>query len=214
LALAFAIGAPLDAHLRAEGDMGLPGGERALDARGPRTDDHPAVRAAEAHATQLVHETQVVHAALGPTFSVGGSVWREGSGDRAAAAIVSVPLPFFDPARYDSGRQAVAASAAREHVARLRLDLERESRLAAHEREHSREVVTQIRTGVVTPLRQAVATSLVAYGAGTLELGVVLLARRSALTAEERLVTATADVRRADVREAALAGTLTTDRTR
>lgn len=171
---------------------------------------HPAVRAAEGRAGQAAAETSVVRAALGPTVSVGATVWREGSGDHAVAALISVPLPFFDPARHETGRQATLATAASSHAARLRGELERETRLALHDREHTREVRAQLRDGVVRPLRSALDTAMTAYTAGTNDLGVVLLARRSTLAAEERLVGAQADVWRADIRLATLAGTLLT----
>jgi outer membrane protein, heavy metal efflux system len=215
LALAYATSAPLDSALVAAGTAQIPGtaaGEPGepldVDTRGPRTETHPALRAAEAQAERLAHEGTVNRVLLGPMISVGGSVWREGSGDRAAAAVVTVPLPFFDPARYESQRQALAVTSARAYATRLRGELEREARLAAHDQEHSREVVAELRGGVLTPLRRAVETSMIAYRAGTMELGLVLLARRSALGAAERLVSATAEVARADVHAAALSGAL------
>jgi outer membrane protein, heavy metal efflux system len=153
-------------------------------------------------------EASVARATMGPYFAVGASVWREGSGDHAAAAIVSVPLPFFDPARYDEARQATLAAAAGARVDRLRVEVEREARLALHEREHTREVRTQLRENVVVPLRRALETALISFAAGTADLTVVLLARRSALAAEERLVAGMADVQRADLRVGAVGGTL------
>ena len=169
---------------------------------------HPVVVAAEARAAQAEAEAKVAHAAAGPTFALGASAWREGSRDYAAAALVSVPLPFFDPARYDVGRQSVVSASAGGHASRLRAALERDARLALHEREHAREVRAQLREGVVVPLRSALATAMTAYAAGADDLSVVLLARRSTFAAEERLVSAMADVLRADVRLAAVHGTL------
>jgi outer membrane protein TolC len=207
--------APLESRWIAEGVAEVPGVEAGetpgpflVDPRGPQTGSHPALRAAEAHAERLAHEGTVNRVMLGPMLSVGGSIWREGSGDRAAAAVVTVPLPFFDPARYETQKQSLAVFAARAQTTRLRGELEREARLAAHDQEHTREVVTQLQTGVLDPLRRAVATSTIAYEAGTMELGLVLLARRSALAAAERLVSAKAEVSRADVRAAALSGAL------
>jgi outer membrane protein, heavy metal efflux system len=211
LALAHATGESMDGALAADGTLDGTD-EVEVDQRLviQNVDKHPAVRTAEARATQSSAEASVARATSGPTFSVGATMWREGSGDHAAAAIVSIPLPFFDPARYDTARQATIAAAASGHAVRIRTELEREVRLALHEREHTREVRTQLRDGVVQPLRSAVGTAMTAYSAGTNDLGVVLLARRSALTAEERLVVAMADVWRADVRVSALAGTLLT----
>lgn len=217
LALAWATGAPLDTRYEAEGQARIPGGPAgdsveafaaAREARGPRTDTHPAVRVAEAQAELLAQEGAVNRVMLGPMVSVGGSIWREGSGDRAAAAVVTVPLPFFDPARYESQKQAMLVSSAQAYATRLRGEMEREARLAAHDQEHTREVVTELRGGVVEPLKRAVDTSFVAYRAGTMELGLVLVTRRSALAAAERLVSASAEVARADVRAAALSGAL------
>lgn len=210
LALTHATGEAMDRIVVAEGVLD-PTDERDISADGVRrgVDGHPAIRAAEARSAQSAAEASALHASLGPTFSVGATVWREGSGDRAAAAIVSIPLPFLDPARYDTARQTTLAAAASGHAARLRLEYERELRLALHEREHTREVRKQLRDGVVTPLQSALTTAMTAYAAGTNDLQVVLLARRSSLQAQERLVMAMADVWRADIRVAALSGSLT-----
>jgi cobalt-zinc-cadmium efflux system outer membrane protein len=209
LALAHATGAAMDRPLTAAGrledtDESTIDGRAVVDGLGR----HPSVRAAEARVSLAAAEGSVVRASAGPTFSVGATMWREGSGDHAAAAIVSVPLPFFDPARHDVGRQDLVAEAARSRAARLRSELERETRLALHDHEHARAVRAQIRDGVVQPTRSALDTAMKAYSAGTSDLGVVLLARRAALAAEERLVSAMADVWRADIRLSALAGTL------
>lgn len=205
LSLAQAMGLPLDATLTAEGAF------PPLEATGDAVKhlaDAPAIRAADARTRQANAEIAVAHALVGPTFSFGASVWREGSGDKAAAALVSVPLPFFDPARYDTGRQAVLASAAAGRAERLRVELEHQTRLAIHEREHRREVKTVVEESVLAPLRTALATAMTAYAAGTGELSMLLLARRSAFAAEERAITATAEVERAEIRLAALTGTL------
>ncbi|MBX3212942.1 MAG: TolC family protein [Labilithrix sp.] len=210
LALAHATGTPPTERLVAEGSLASApedGAEPGAVLGGVAS--HPSVRAAEARAAQAEADGSVTRALLGPTLSVGGTVWREGSGDHAAAALVTLPLPFFDASRHDVGRQATIAAAASGHAARLRAELAHEASLAIHEREHTREVREALHDGVVEPLRSALATAMTAYSAGTSELAVVLVARRSALAAEERFVTATADVWRADVRVGALAGTLT-----
>jgi len=208
IALAHAIGKPLDAALDADGELEVSAAPPALPPHGPRPEDHPTLRAAEGRVAQLVSEGRATHASLGPTFSLGASAWREGSGDHAIAAVVSVPLPFFDPARYDTGKHALAEAAARAHASRIRSDLQRERTVAEHERRHTREIETEVRTGLVAPLIAAQTTALVAYEAGTTELSVVLIARRTSLAAQERLVIALADVRRAGVRADALEGTL------
>lgn len=209
LALAHATGGSMDRPILADGKL-EDSDDAAVDGRAvvDGVARHPAVRTAEARAGQAAADGSVARATAGPTFSVGATAWREGSGDHAAAAIVSLPLPFFDPARYDVARQSTVTEAARSHAARLRAELQRETRLALHEHEHAREVRAQLRDGVVQPTRSALDTAMTAYSAGTNDLGVVLLARRSALAAEERLVIAMADVWRADIRLSALAGTL------
>jgi cobalt-zinc-cadmium efflux system outer membrane protein len=215
LALAHATGASMQGAVVADGRLDGTD-ESPIDERTvvDGVAHHPAVRAAEARASQTSAEGSVARATAGPSFSVGATLWREGSGDHAAAAIVSIPLPFFDPARYDVGRQSTIATAAQSHATRLRAELEREARLALHDHEHTREVRTQLREGVVQPTKSALDTAMTAYAAGTSDLGVVLLARRSALAAEERLVIAMADVWRADIRLSALAGTLLRDSAR
>ncbi len=204
--LAESIGQSLNSELVAEGAL------EGTDERGvPSNGDvamHPAVRAAEARATQLTADGSVLHARMGPTFFVGASIWREGSGDKAGTVIVTVPLPFFDPARHDVAHQNILASQASAHAARLKTELAHELRRMLHEREHTREVRVAVRDGVVGPLRHALATAMTAYAAGTSDIGVVFFARRSALAAEERLITAEADVWRADLHTAALTGTL------
>lgn len=206
LALALATGEPMDRALGARGALDA---ER-LDASAAGVErSHPAVQVAEGRAAQHAAEASVARATSGPMFAVGATAWREGSGDHGAAATVSVPLPLFDSSRYEAGRFETLAAAESARAARLRAELERERRLVVHEREHTREVRDQLRAGLVEPLRRALVTAVTAYSAGTSDLGVVLLARRSALGAEERLVSAMIDVRRADLRLAALTGTLT-----
>lgn len=206
IALAHAIGASFDRGPALVADGSL---DQAITVSAiADASRHPAVRAAEQRAALATAEARVAHAVMGPTFTVGGVAWREGSGDHAAAALVTIPLPFFDPARYDVGRQETVAAAAAGRAVRIQGELEREIKLAHHEREHTREVRDQLVSGVVTPLRAAVVTATTAYAAGTSDLGVVLLTRRSALAAEERLVSALADVMRADVSLAALNGSL------
>lgn len=208
-ALALAVGVSLDQKLQAEGSLDRATGAGA-DA--PRVLDaarrHPIVAAAEARASHVLAEVDVARAINGPFFAVGVTMWREGSGDHAAAAIATVPLPFFDPARHETARLNVFATAVSAEAQRLRGEIEREARVALHEQQHTREVRTQLRDGVVAPLRRALDTAIVSYTAGVTDIGVVILARRSALSAEERLVSAMADIERADLRVAAFAGTL------
>lgn len=203
LSLAHAMGISLKTYYTLIADGGFDGFSSPASSESPA-----ALRAAEARAHQADAELAVTHAALGPTFSFGASVWREGSGDKAAAAIISVPLPFFDPARYDAAKQRVAAAAASARVDRLRVELEHQTRLAMHEREHTREVKTTVDADVLAPLRTALTTAMTAYSAGTGELSVVLLARKAAFAAEERAIAAAADVERADIQLAALTGGL------
>lgn len=208
IALAHALRASLDSGFTT---LGALADEAAVPSR-PSTQapplTHPLVGLADARAAQLGADTRLTRAVLGPTFSIGASAWREGSGDKAIAALVSVPLPFFDPARYDGGRQALVETAAREHARRLRAELVRDTAIARHDRDHTREVESELREHVVMPLQRAHATALVAYEAGATELATVLLARRTQLSSEERLVGAKADVVRAAVRAGAVEGTL------
>lgn len=201
LALAHAMGKSLDVPLTAEGPIDTP---VAI----AHTTRSPALEAAEARAHQASADAAVLHAVSGPTFSFGASAWREGSGDKAAVAIISVPLPFFDPARYDVAKQNVAAETTAARAARLRTELEHQVRLAEHERAHTREVKKTVDESVLLPLRAALTTAMTAYAAGTGELSMVLLARRSAFAAEEQAIHAGAEVERADIKLAALTGSL------
>jgi cobalt-zinc-cadmium efflux system outer membrane protein len=212
LDLALATGAPMDRPVRADGALAATD-ERAVDASAVlvRVRRNPAVRAAEARAMHASADVDVVRATMGPSFFVGASAWREGTGDVAATGMLSVPLTLFDPARYDRAQRETVAVGLAARVARVRAELEHHARLALHEREHTREVRAQLREGVVAPLRRAMVAARAAYAAGTTDLAPVLLARRSLFAAEDRLVSASAEAWRADLLVAALAGTLLTE---
>lgn len=208
LALAHACGLAYEAPVVTDGGLARLASEGARPVGSVDVDAAPSVAAARAEAASAAAQVDVVRATLGPTIGLGATAWREATGDRAVAAIVTLPLPFFEPARHDVARQAVVASAAGGRAARVRADLARDVRLAEHERAHAREVHARVESDLVEPLRRALETTMTAYRAGTTELSLVVLARRSALAADERHVASLADVWRADVRAAALSGAL------
>jgi outer membrane protein TolC len=182
----------------------------AEDARAPIDGGapHPAVDLARARARAATEETRLASATLGPTMGFGASYVREGTGNQVALGIVSFPIPFLDPARFESSRQHAAAIVASAQVDRTRAELARDRAVAAHEREHWREVRDALRTGTLAPTEEALRLVRAQYEAGSRDVTVVLIARQRLAATRESLAHAAAEVQRADIRFARAVGTL------
>ena len=138
----------------------------------------------------------------------GASYVREGTGNQVALGIASFPLPFLDPARFEASRQHAAATVASAQVDRTRAELARDRAVAAHEREHWREVRDALRTGTLAPTEEALRLVRAQYEAGSRDVTVVLIARQRLAATRESLAHAAAEVQRADIRFARAVGTL------
>jgi outer membrane protein TolC len=166
----------------------------------------PDMALARASADRRSRSADLSLAAGKPILALGPLVTHEGTGDWIVEARVSLPLPFFNPAAFDSAHARSDALVAQASAQEQRLRLETEIRIAFHEREHARAVRDALRDGALSPARAALDIASKQYAAGSAELPIVLSARRELLDAEQRLVEAVADVRRTDVRLARLLG--------
>ena len=172
------------------------------------TADHPALRAARARTELAKREVDLARAHFGPVASVGGSYAREASGEQIVGALVGVPIPIADPSRYEQARLMTTENAARAQASRVELELQRDVRLALHDREHWREVREALRTRALGPLREALRLVRKEYDVGTQDVTMVLLAHQRLLAAEEQMARAAGAVLRADAHVAALTGAL------
>jgi cobalt-zinc-cadmium efflux system outer membrane protein len=207
--LAFAIGAAPGTAVEIKGgldDAAVDGGDEAALLK--RAESHPLVELAKARQGAAQREADLAAAAQIPGIGVGASYTREGGGDHVILGVVSVPLPFSMPWRFDVARQRAAADAAAAQASLSRAELGREIRAALHEREHTREVYEALSQGALGPMREALRLSEAQLAAGALDVTRVLGARQRLLATEELIVKSLADVRRADLRLARAAGTL------
>jgi outer membrane protein TolC len=212
--LRFAMGLDAGALVAVEGNL-YDGLERApgLDGRDTRealarVESHPALLRARAEANAAEAETALQHASGGPVLSLGAAYGREGTGEQTVTAVAQVPLPFFDPAAFDRARQESFALSRSAAVARVRAELERDIRLALHERTHAREVLRAWSEGALGPTREASRIARRQYESGAQDIVVVLTAAQRLGMAEEQAARAAADVQRADIRLAYARGTL------
>ena len=122
--------------------------------------------------------------------------------------IVQFPLPLGDFGGYSRARQDVQASQLARQSTRLEKELAFRQEQSAHEREHARATYDALVHGAREPFREALRLSLVRYEKGPGDLATVLVARQRLTAAEERVVSAAAQVQRADIRHAANVGRL------
>ena len=207
--LRFALGLPPDRALDVRGDLyasdDAPGhGPGARNGDAP----HPAVGLASARARAAAAETLLTSATLGPSVGVGASYVREGTGDQVALGVVSLPIPLFDPARFEASRQRAVATVAAAQVDLVRAELARDRALASHEQQHWREVRDALKTGTLAATEEALRLARAQYEAGSHDVTVVLIARQRLAEAREWLAHAAAEVQRADLRFARAVGTL------
>jgi cobalt-zinc-cadmium efflux system outer membrane protein len=169
---------------------------------------HPAIHVATARADLAAQEAHLAFAVRAPTIGLGASYLHEGTGNEVWSGILVAPLPFGDFGDFDRARQDVLAARVHAEVDVVRSRLERDVRMAMHERHHARETYVALVTGAREPLREAVRLARVQYEAGPGDLSSVLLARQRLLLAEEQVTRAAANVQRADIRLAQASGTL------
>lgn len=176
---------------------------------------HPAIRLARARAHEAEQHARLATSLAGPVLGVGLTYSHEATGDRVLGGVVSVPLPLVDPGAFDAARARGEATVEREHGDEVALLLEREIRLALHEREHAREMRDALQSMAIEPGRRALQEILRRYAAGAVGISETLAARRELLMAEESYLAACADVQRADIRlEHAVGGALPRKETR
>jgi cobalt-zinc-cadmium efflux system outer membrane protein len=204
-ALKLATGIPQTTPVRAAGDLSS---DDTSPAPLPARRDHPALAAARADIDLARADARLTSAHLAPPFSVGVTYAREGTGEQLVTGTLSVPLPFLDPSGFDAARQRASVLSAEARAQRRRDELAHDVAVATHDREHTRDVRDVLSTRVLVPLREAVRLARAGYQAGTQDATGLLLLRQRLVAAEERLMSAAADVRRADVRDAVARGSL------
>jgi outer membrane protein TolC len=123
--------------------------------------------------------------------------------------MVSIPLPLVDPGAFEAARAHGEATVELTRGEEVALLLERETRVALHEREHAREVRDALQSMAIEPGRRALDEILRRYGAGAVGITETLAARRELLMVEESYLASCADVHRVDIRlEHAVGGAL------
>jgi cobalt-zinc-cadmium efflux system outer membrane protein len=206
-ALKYALGLPASPDVIATDELDLDASEPAK-APIEHGGEHPSVLAARAHLALAKTDAALARSVSTTPLSVSMTAAREGTGERLFTGVLGFPLPIFDPSRFDAAKQNANVYAAEARVTRAQAEVERDRAIAAHEREHTREVRDALRTRVLLPLREAVRFARANYQAGTQDATTLLLLRQRLLDAEERLCHAVAEVKRADVRSALARGTL------
>ena len=204
-ALKLAIGVPQTTALVAAGDLRVDDG---LVAPPPPRHEHPSLAVARAEIDLARADAKLTGAQLAPPIAIGVTYAREGTGEQLVTGTLSVPLPFLDPSGFDAARHRASVLSAEARALRRRDELAHDVAIAAHEREHTRDVRETLMTRVLVPLREAVRLARAGYQAGTQDATGLLLLRQRLVAAEERLTSAAADVQRADVRDAVARGAL------
>lgn len=168
--------------------------------------NHPDVTFANAAAHRRDRAAELALASGRPFLAVGPLVTHEGTGDWIIQARVAMPLPFVNPNALDAARARAEALAAHAETTTVRAALDREIRIALHEREHSREARDVLRDGAIRPAREALVLVEKQYAAGAAPIDPVVAARRQLLEAEEKWAEAAAGVKLADIKLARALG--------
>jgi outer membrane protein TolC len=208
--LRFALGLSPTLAIAADGDL-YASDERPVDeavAVRAAEEKHPALRLAGARARLAKEEVRLTAATLAPGIGLGGAYLREGTGDQIITGVVSFPIPLVNPAAYEAARQRANEDVANAQIARTRAEVQRDVRLALHDREHWREVRGALREQALEPMKEALRLARVQYEVGTHDVSTVLLARQRLVATEEQLARVAAEVQRADVRLARATGAL------
>ncbi len=169
---------------------------------------HPLVSSAQSRVAVAQQEVRLTHAVLAPGVSVGGVFSREGDGTTIVLGMVGFPLPLLDPTAFESARQRAVVHVAEALVDRARAEVDRDIRLALHERHHMREVREALRVHALPAMQESLRLAQVNYAVGTQDITNVLLARQRLGLAQEQLARAAAGVQRADIKLARATGTL------
>lgn len=199
--LRLAIGAPVDEAIDPVGEVCKtneePVDDKAVFAQAE--EQSPFIATAKARSLLAANDVLLTRATLGPVLGFGAQYARDAFGDNVWSGIVSVPLPFGDPARFESARAKIAAAEAAAEIERARLVVRKLVAIALHDRQHTREVRKKLLDDALEPLREAVRLAHVQYETGTQDLTAVLLTRQRLFTVEEQVVRACAAVHRADL---------------
>jgi cobalt-zinc-cadmium efflux system outer membrane protein len=170
--------------------------------------DNPDLQLAAANARLAGDEIRLIGASMAPAIGLGATFTRDGFGDRVVTGIVSIPLPFYNPAGFDAGRARIAADVAAARVQRSKDELKSAIHVAIHDREHTRELRGSLATAALPPLREALRIARAQVAAGTQDIALALLVRQRVAQAEEQYVRACGEVHRADLRFLRLIGRL------
>ncbi len=198
-----AIGVPPEAPLRLEGSIDTVPTMPNIKAI---SDSHPMLALARAQTAREKSERTAIVAREIPTWGVGVTYMREGTGERTTLASVQLPIPVTDVAKYPRA-QADLRVLARESEARLlKDDLERQLAMALHECGHLREREELLNTAVLPKLREAVTVARAQVDRGVRDLPSFFALRKRVLAAEEQLVAARASIRVADAHARHVAG--------
>ncbi len=160
----------------------------------------PDVLLAAASAERRARASEAVAASGRPFLSFGPNVVREGTGDWILLARLAVPLPTVNPAALEAAQARTESWVARAQVAEQSAVTDGQIVLAVEEREHTRLLRARLRDNVVVHAREALGQALARYEAGSEDIGIVLQARREALSGQEEWAEAATEVRRADIR--------------
>jgi outer membrane protein, heavy metal efflux system len=206
--LRLALGLPASAALEVEGDLFANDDSPAPSSLASATPDAATLTVARARVELSRRETALANAALGPTFTVGASFLREGTGNTIVTGFLGLPLPVIAPAAFDVARQRGVEQVAEAELAQAGAEAEKALSLATHEREHWRDVRAALQGSALQAVHDALRIALAGYEAGTQDVSSVVLARQRVIATEEQLAHVAAAVKRADIRFARLTGAL------
>lgn len=164
---------------------------------GGAVEAHPAVQSAAAAALASKEAIAYAKAQQAPNASFGVQYQREGTGDQIITGIFTLPLPAWKPWRFQEARARANYDAKNAQVALAQRNLERWLERMRHEYSHAKAQYQIVKDQLVPPRKEAVRLARLAFAAGEHEYLRVVWAERELLAAEERLVTALADVHRA-----------------
>jgi outer membrane protein TolC len=167
----------------------------------------PALKEARAQVVLARSQTDLVRATQGPSFTLGATFLREGTGARVYGAFVSLPLPVIDTAGFEAARERGIELRARANAADLSRELAKRLALAEHDRIHWREVRESLERGEAAA-RDGLRVLLANYETGVHDVSAVLIARQRVVSLQEGVTRASAELLRAKLLVRALTGRL------